>query len=123
MIDQTNLTKEFYRDYSALPTQGSEVSNSKRNIPLNVKNQRFEMIEEEKEEQKGILQINLRNSRDVNASNDEELFSEEQDPDQDEDQQFRPGQMVDLWKNLQDLLRNQFKEECQVVRDKNKKLQ
>lgn len=31
--------------------------------------------------------------------------------------------MIDLWKNLQDLLRNQFKEECQVVRDKNKKLQ
>ena len=110
-------------DYSALPTQGSEVSNSKRNIPLNVKNPRFEMIEEEKEEQKGILQINLRNSRDVNASNYEELFSEEQEIDQEEDQQFRPGQMVDLWKNLQDLLRNQFKEECQVVRDKNKKLQ
>ena len=37
-------------------------------------------------------------------------------------EQFRPGQMIDLWKNLQDLLRNQFKEECQVVRDKNKKL-
>ena len=123
MSDQTKLTKDFYMDYSALPTQGSEVSNSKRNIPLNVKNPRFEMIEEEKEEQKGILQINLRNSRDVNASNYEELFSEEQEIDQEEDQQFRPGQMVDLWKNLQDLLRNQFKEECQVVRDKNKKLQ
>lgn len=28
-----------------------------------------------------------------------------------EDQNFRPGLMIDLWKNLQDLLRNQFKEE------------
>ena len=31
---------------------------------------------------------------------------------QEEVNQFRPGQMIDLWKNLQDLLRNQFKEEC-----------
>ena len=41
----------------------------------------------------------------------------------DEEQQLRPADMINLWKNLQDLLRNQFKEECQVVRDKNKKLQ
>ena len=43
--------------------------------------------------------------------------------DDEEEQQLRPADMINLWKNLQDLLRNQFKEECQVVRDKNKKLQ
>ena len=40
-----------------------------------------------------------------------------------ESSQFRPGQMIDLWKNLQDLLKNQCKEEIQVVRERNKKLQ
>ena len=41
----------------------------------------------------------------------------------DESSQFRPSQMIDLWKNLQDLLKNQCKEEIQVVRERNKKLQ
>jgi len=43
---------------------------------------------------------------------EDSMSDDNEEEEEEEDQSFRPGQMVDLWKNLQDLLRNQFKEEC-----------
>ena len=74
-----------------------------------------------------LLSVNHRSLEDNSVSpkgsaNANSNFMNDEQMDGEIDPQFRPGQMIDLWKNLQDLLRNQFKEECQVVRDKNKKL-
>lgn len=39
-----------------------------------------------------------------------------------EGKDLQPSSKIDLWKKLQDLMRNQFREEQQVVREKDKKL-
>jgi len=41
---------------------------------------------------------------------------------QEEYQDLPASSKIDLWKKLQDLMRNQFREEQQVVREKEKKL-
>lgn len=92
--DQSRLTEDFYSDCG--PSQRAS-SQKIANIPIS------QAISEK--------QIHTDDSSPKNQIDERRAFLEMQE-ERPEGPTFRPGQMIDLWKNLQDLLRNQFKEEC-----------
>ena len=114
--DQKRLTDNFYEDLSTGEiTENQWGIRPNQNIPMTFQQEQQQHLHQIEEEKHGSSQ-QRKPSEDFSAGHGGEY-------DEQQENSFKPSQMVSLWKNLKDLLLNQLKEEQQVVTDKKRKLQ